>query len=518
MTRDGTLECGGSTPLSFFFGRVDRSRKERKRCQATALQSTVAFIAIFCLTSPLIAQEPAKPKVLVSPFGVEIFARLLDQLGMKPVTSLKQLGGEVPLSKCVVIILGNAKPLDTLTEQPFGLTVDRLIDGGASLLVATDRDLNLHRAGSKNVVVRPKTMVNSDPAKAFGDRMCPWIEHGIWPHPIFRDLDDLPSPLLNRPSRAVASNCPAKFEDPPLEGQSLHPVGWLPLGTVRQEPWGENPWRNGRRDRGFFGPGDNGPAYAIATPAGAQDRIVILAGHGVFMNCMTIRDDIGNRRFAENILSWLKEDRTHVLFYHENVLRTNFKLPLVGDSPDLPMPPITVDIIERMLGAIQDEGLPQRLVDRAVAPALILRVALILATIAAFLYGLKKLLGVRLLRPQPGTPYLLGVQPVPHRSLVLERMHEMTVRRRLDEPARALTSSWFRDVAGVDPQRGGRLSYELRTGLLEKRRLGKQLVEMWHLATGVDRTHVDRKRLLEIAESLEALGNSLRRGELTILP
>ena len=448
--------------------------------------------------------------MLVSPFGVEIFARLLDQLHLQPITSLKQLGSEVPIEKCVVIVLGNAKPLDTLALQPLGLTVDQLLDKKAAVLIATDRDLNLNRAGSGPVKILPMKMANYENANVYGEQsLCPWILPDLLaPHPIFQRLEKTP----------VASNCPAGFQESPHNFGSLHRVAWLPWGTIRQEQGGENQGRNDRNASAPFFQVDHGPPYALATPADASDRIVILAGHGVFMNCMTIRDDIGNRRFAENILSWLKEGRTHVLFYHENVLRTNFKLPLVGDAPDMPFPPITVDIVERMLGAIQDEGLPQRLVDRTVEAVLILRVALILATLAVFAYGLKKLFGVRLVRPLPGTPYLLGVQPAPQRSLVLERMHEMTEKRRLDEPARALTASWFRDVAGVDPQKGGKLAYELRTGLLEKRRLGKQLIEMWRLAIGVDRTRVDRNRLLAIAGLLEVLGESLRRGELTILP
>ena len=234
------------------------------------------------------------------------------------------------------------------------------------------------------------------------------------------------------------------------------------------------------------------------------------------MNCMTIRDDIGNRRFAENVLGWLKGDRTHVLFYHENVLRTNFKLPLVGDAPEMPIPPITMEIIERMLGAIQEDGFPQRLLDRALPQTVGLRILLIGATVALFLYGLKKLFGVRLLRPQPGTPYLLGVQSAPHRPLIVQRMHEMTAKRRFDEPARSLAASWFRETAGVDPQGGGKIAYELKTGLLERRRLSKQIVELWSLATGADRARVDKARLLAVAESLDALGEAIGRGDVVI--
>jgi hypothetical protein len=235
---------------------------------------------------------------------------------------------------------------------------------------------------------------------------------------------------------------------------------------------------------------------------------------------MTIRrEDIGNRRFADNILTWLKDGRrTHVLFYHEGVLRTDFKLPLVGESADMPMPPVTLDIVERMIGAIQEDGLVQRMFDRSVAPAMILRVVLIAATVLLFLYGLKKLFGVRLHRPLPGTPYLLGVQSAPHRPLIAQRMLDVAKRRRFDEPARALAESWFREIAGIEPQGGGKIAYELRAGLPERHRLSKRIDEMWNLATGVERGRVDRGRLLAVAETLDDLGAALRRGELTIAP
>ena len=90
----------------------------------------------------------------------------------------------------------------------------------------------------------------------------------------------------------------------------------------------------------------------------------------------------------------------------------------------------------------------------------------------------------------------------------------MGSKRRFDEPARALAAGWFRDVAGLDPKAGAQLTYKLRTGPLARRQLGKQLVEMWNLATGVDRGRVDKSRLLATAKALESLGEALSRGDI----
>ena len=495
--------------------------REPVRARLRLAANHAAAILLLALASPAFAQEPP-PKVLVSPFGVEIFARLIDQLGMKPVTSLKQFDGEVPISKCVVIVFGSTKPLDDLRlHEPVlrradnGLGLDYLTNKGAAILIATDRNAVLTRNGGgieQTVIVRRQVLVNDHPDRTFSSSYtdndgvirevnqpaCPLVGFEVPPaHPIFAQVE-----------KPVSSNCPAEFFRWPLRLDGLHPVAWLPLGTLPEAK--RNDWLARKTARSFALP------YVIATPGDSRDRIVILAGHGVFMNCMTIRDDIGNRKFAENILSWLKDgkERTHVLFYHENVLRTNFKLPLVGNSPDMPTPPITMEIVERMLGAIQEDGLAQRLLDRGLPQSVGLRFALIAATIAVFLYGLKKLFGVRLLRPLPGTPYLLGVQPAPHRPLVVQQMAEMGTKRRFDEPARALAAGWFRDVAGLDPKAGGKITYTLRTGLLARRRLSKQLVEMWNLATGTDRGHVDKTRLLAAAEALESLGEALGRGDI----
>ena len=163
------------------------------------------------------SQEPAsRPKVLVSPLGVEIFARLVDQAGLVPVQSLKQLDGEVPPSKCVVIVLGSAKPLDQMSEK--GLDYAKLVRNGASLFIATDRVLNLKWADA-DVNIRPATMANYQPNSTFEDRpLCPWI-HPLprWPHPIFRDVD-----------KPIASNCPAEFRHFLGDLHTLHPVAWLP--------------------------------------------------------------------------------------------------------------------------------------------------------------------------------------------------------------------------------------------------------------------------------------------------
>ena len=179
----------------------------------------------------------------------------------------------------------------------------------------------------------------------------------------------------------------------------------------------------------------------------------------------------------------------------------------------MPMP--TIDIVEKMLGAIQEDGLFQRLVDRAAAPIDIWRVALVSLTVAIFLYGLKKLFGVRSNRPQPGPPYRLGVQPSPHTPLVGQRMKQLAAKKRFDEPARALITSWFREVAGIEPTPGGKIAYEVRGGLLERRRLGSKVDELWKFATGVSRMHdVDKARLLTIAKSLEQLGDAVSGGRI----
>ena len=130
------------------------AQRERRRCRrletrtcprrrlrvAAGNEVSRIGVLLLALASPAFAQEEAaKPKVLVSPFGVEIFARLIDQLGMQPITSLDQLDDKVPISKCVVIVFGSTKPLDDLRlHEPVlrradnGLGLDYLTNKGAA--------------------------------------------------------------------------------------------------------------------------------------------------------------------------------------------------------------------------------------------------------------------------------------------------------------------------------------------------------------------------------------------------
>src|SRR5262249_29617246 len=129
--------------------------------------------------------------------------------------------------------------------------------------------------------------------------------------------------------------------------------------------------------------------------------------------------------------------------------------------------------------------------------------------------GLKKLFGVRVLRPEAATPYLLGVQNAPNRPLAEKRKRELTGRGRFAEPARELARTWFREVTGHEPTPASGIAFEVTTGSSERRRLAREIDMLRRLAIGADKRNIDEPGLFAIARSIEALGAAVERGELT---
>lgn len=238
------------------------------------------------------------------------------------------------------------------------------------------------------------------------------------------------------------------------------------------------------------------------------------------MNCMTVREDNDNRRFAFNVIRWLRGDgpakRTHVLFVHEGKVQTNFNLPLVG-PPHVPLP--SIEAMNRIIDAVQKEGLLQRLIDNSVGPERILRGILILTTLAALAYGLKKLFQGRYVIDN--TPLFVGIPDMKSTLLVRQRMRELSARGQFGEPARDLARDWFRTYAKINiPPHGPApvLAFELHGGILNRRHVRRQVEALWSLAIHAPPADFDARKLLALEKTLEDLAYSLLQRELAFSP
>jgi hypothetical protein len=446
---------------------------------------------------PLLSAQPEpvdkKPQIIVPYDGPEIFARLLDHLRLQPVTSLDQLGRDVPIGKTIVIVFGDPQPLKQLRNRGFG--IESLVKQGANILLAIDRPCTISDEAAQGgwwMEIHKGVLVN-DTDNFMGQPRSPLIRPGT------DEIGDPNHPIFAGVKHPLVTNCPTSLRfNAPFET-----LARLPRGTVPEKVDIFKKFRSP-----FM------PTYMAGSPAQAHERVLVMAGHGPFVNCVMIQNDIGNRQLAYNTIRWLRGapgERTHVLFYHEGQLHTDFKLPLLG-SPDLPLP--TVDAINLFLDQVQRSGFPQQLLERLGGDNL-WRGVLIVTTAVAFLYGFKKFLQSRQVLERG--PLFVGVQQTVGWPLVGQQQRELTKRQQLGEPAQALARWWFRDVADIDlasPTAPRKVVYELRSGYLGRRRMSRKIESVWQVAAGRSPVDWTSAKLLDLAGLLDELTEAVGEREL----
>jgi hypothetical protein len=470
------------------------------------MRRCILLIVIAFAIAPAGLAQPPEPKkkfqVTVPYDGPEIFARFLDFAELKPIKSVDRFGVDAPADATILIVFGDPRPLVELGERrPGGL--GGFLKSGGALLIATDREFPLWRLptlGWDDITMEKGDLVN--PLVNFENQeQCPLIagKNIVRPeHPLFRDVH-----------QPIATNCPGFIAG---KNPALQPLALLPAGTFAV--FGDFPLGNAQ---GKFIHGGlprlhrGGEPYLVATRDNAP-RALLAAGHGVFMNCMTVRKDIDNRRLAVNAIDWLKDGkRTHVLFINEGKVVETFKMPLIG-APKTPVPSLAA--INRIIDAIQSEQILQKIIDRTIGPEPIIRGLIVLGTFGLLFYGIKKYFQSRY--HLDATPAIVGVPPPKAPSLVKQQAREMVRRQQLGEPAQALARDWFRTYAKIEFPAGQpphELSFDIHAGLLQRRKLAKHVKTLWTLASEPPPANWNQKKLRALAVFLEDLSLSVLAGE-----
>lgn len=454
----------------------------------------LAFLLL--LPGGALAQEPVEKKFQITvPYdGPEIFARLLDHAGLNPITSLDRLEVDAPADKSILVLFGDPKTLFEMEKKAGG--IGGFLKRGGAVLLATEREIRLSDIPSlewPRVRVEFGDFVNNS-QNFQGRKECPTI------HPL--DVVPPPHPIFKDVTKAVATNCPGAIVVNPAVLQTL---ATLPRGTVPDRV-------RERIDIVAIGEAALLRYPYLAASKRPGERILLVAGHGVFMNCMTVRDDIDNRRLALNAIHWLKDDsRTHVLLLNESEPVTTFKMPLAGP----PRPPVpSVEAINRIIDAIQKEGVLQKLIDQTIGPERIVRGAILLATFGLLLYGMKKFFQSR--RSMEAVPAVVGMPASESRSLVKQQMRELAARGQFGDPAQALARDWFRTYAKLEFPPGQPLpdlSFEIDAPSAQRKKLAKHIESLWQLASDPIARDWDAKRLRGLAVFLEELTMSVVAGE-----
>jgi hypothetical protein len=375
----------------------------------------------------------------------------------------------------LVILLG-----DTRAAGQVGITstwLGELWMRQGAVLIASDR-------GADRLLdeeLRITGPVVSQPAlEAYRQQQeCPLIKHYVDPlHPIFRGL-----------TRGLATNKPSFLtgRSPPL------PV----LARFPRECF-LKPWEAAEPLAYIAGSGHT---------AGPENRVLVIAGNGLFINGMLAQRDSDNFAFACNCIRWLTSDgqRKQVLFVEEGKIQASFDVP-IRELPPLPIPPSQV--VEKILGRLEEEGF----FDRLFGSDTFWRGTVLLLSAALLVYGVSRLLGARH-RREINLPLLPeGLAPAAPLSPMTQRHRDLVRAGNLWEAARALARSCF-DQLGEPWQAHPPPSLEIAGGWVHRLRLRRQVQQLWSLAHG-EAGPVSPRRYAQIAARALGIQAALADGSL----
>jgi hypothetical protein len=453
-------------------------------------------IFAFVLSSTSISAQDA----VVAYNGSEIFCHVLKHLKLEPINRIEDLD-RFPTDETMIVIFGDLSAFSAVrqhapnlddyawllaSDRPTGrLVPSRQKNEGARVVGS--------HLGPWNLVI-PGTEVNQRPESAFRRLpRCPLLKEGLdAKHPIFRGLN-----------RGLATNAPSYLVSPE---SSLHLLASFSSDCFAFD--------NADLRRPHTG-------YIFGTPAASKSRTLVVAGHGVFMNGMLAQFESDNFLFAVNAVRWLRDSpqgkRKYALMIHDRRVIDSFDLPLTA-PPQLPLPP--VQVINRMLRELEDEGIFHRFLEEAIGWPTVLRLALLIGTSGLLLYGFYRLFLTRHLHEH--VPLIVGFTPAPpDRPVTQQRQLELLAQDNLWEPAQALARQWFLDHAGIDAPLWDEAAMtpvpaaRYRAGWWTRQKLAQQIRELWSFAVRDPAQRVTLREFGRLTEVLQALTGAFQAGRLT---
>jgi hypothetical protein len=474
-----------------------------RRCTALAL------LAGCLLLVPAVAGA-AKPKFSRAYLtGTHAFRLLLhrDGTGLKPLESPDAFEIHPP-GETLLIVFGSLKVLDHLDgEMPGGL--QGFLDNGGAILVASERG-NQANTLFKILKVRPVegVVTNLNGALQYQNhRGCPLVN--VFPN--------LKHPLFQGVRQGLATNFPTYLDS---QNPALKPLARFPADSW----WTDNP--RGDQPKAEV----SGSPFAMGND-GPQGQILVVAGHGVFMNGTMAHLD--NCIFARNCIDWLSRGpsgrkRTHALFVDENVVRKVFKVDLTH-IPGMPMP--NIEILNRGLRNLEEENFFNRNLLKYLGPSSIedpdLRMELgrerlvkgtiIVLSVLLVLYGLRRLRLARH-RYEVTVPLVAtGVaQTVPTEPLVAQRHRNMLMEDNLWEAARDLARECFAayaERAAVLPPPWPQII--VRGRWLGRGELHKRVRKLWELAYGSEPRPFTQVQFHQLVAAVDEVKAALASGHLS---
>lgn len=478
-------------------------------------------LAAFGLAAPAGAQEE---KVRTVPFeGPEFFAHILFHEELKPIRKLQD--AEDDAANSIVIIFGNPRLFQA--DPLAGQRLKRFVDQGGNLLIATDygmfiNELTLGTSGSR------VTQRNEHEAYR-GDERCPWVSHGNEYRPGEQPTND--HPLFHFLSKKIATNCPSFVSNwkPSPSRRALLTFPETAVADVAQIlvplPAVKGKGKaGGKAPRGLETKPPSPLPYMIGSPGAAppNGRVLLIAGHGMFMNGMMVQRDNDNFDFAVNAVRWLRESsagqkRSRALFVVDSEVATNFDMKFSG----APLPVPTVEHLNRLLRGLEEERFFQKVISDLFGVYLGRFVAILaaLATFGLLIYGTKKFLEGRA-HVDTAVPSMVGLLPARNPAGPMqERSHARLRKTNYVAECRQLARDWLHAEFQVAPDRwqaAGQAELAVRGGWWSARRLRRQGAFVLRLARAADAAQATRHEFFLLAEALRDLTAARHQGRLAL--
>ncbi len=390
----------------------------------------VAAPAAFCLILLTSLAFPSPALAQKRPVRIEednhAFRFILNSLGMEPLTDWDQLKED--RDNKILIVFGATDMLDSLRLMDF-------VKDGGGLFVATDRSSSERLREDFGARVTGNHVKTNRESGYLREAECPFI--------VPRQDSRISKKLFSGPQgffQRLATNRPSFLS---LNGKKLEALADFP----------EDCWVT---VIGFRSPVSVGPFAAGAELD--NGRVLILADHSVFINEMMLQPDNDNFNFAYNCLDWLKEGkegkRTRVLFYDENEIVTDFKVPIKVIN-EFPVPPI--EVMNKLLASLEEENIFNHLIlgrDPERTFRIILRVLAVTLTAGLVLLGFYWLLHNRH-RIEVKAPLFAktAARLAPAPAVIAQRHQALIEEDNLWEVGRDMARDWF-----IDHGMGGMLS------------------------------------------------------------
>jgi hypothetical protein len=242
-----------------------------------------------------------------------------------------------------------------------------------------------------------------------------------------------------------------------------------------------------------------------------DERLLVIAGHSVFMNGLLAQPDNDNFVFTYNCIRWLSQSptgrtRKHVLFVEDDAVAEKLDVPLTMLAQP-PLPPVAT--VNRLLQKLEEENFFYRLFygdgnwDGLLSPELVLRTIILLLSLALLIYGVGRLAGSV---PRTDTtvplPQAWSQQRLKEPAAVVQRDRDVRRLGNYNEAARSLARQFFEQF----PQAGAPLA----VGWWTRRRLTKSLRYLRDIANGLP-LHVSARGLQRMLRQMDELARVLQQ-------